>query len=217
MSEQIIIEGDCLAVMRGFADKQFDLVLTDPPYGINLGEHGGASETRSGLLVKKGGYDDSVEDFDTNVVPAIKEAIRVSKRAMVFCVPPNMWKLPPPDAIGGIYLSAALGRNKWGWSSFVHCLLYGVAPELNLGAKATGIASNARAEKYDHPVIKPLEWIKWAMDLGSVEGETILDPFMGSGTTLVAAKYLNRNATGIEISPKYCEIARNRLAQQQLF
>lgn len=127
--------GDCLELMKEIPNKSVDLVLTDPPYGVNLGNHIGANETRSGLLIKSGGYDDSVENFDRVVVPAIKQALSMSIRGMVFCVPPSMWKLPAPNAIGGIFVSAAVGRNKWGWSNFIHCLMYGSAPDLNLGAK----------------------------------------------------------------------------------
>lgn len=64
-----------------------------------------------------------------------------------------------------------------------------------------------------HPTVKPLPLIEKYMLIGSKENDRILDPFMGSGTTLVAAKLLNRNATGIEISPEYCKIAENRLRQ----
>ena len=66
-----------------------------------------------------------------------------------------------------------------------------------------------------HPTMKPLELMRWCVEYSGAQ--TILDPFMGSGTTLLAAKGLYKDAIGIEISPKYCEIARNRLAQQQLF
>jgi len=66
-----------------------------------------------------------------------------------------------------------------------------------------------------HPFQKPVALMKWCIEKSSTSG-IILDPFMGSGTTLVAAKQLNRKAIGIEIEEKYCEIAANRCCQEVL-
>jgi site-specific DNA-methyltransferase (adenine-specific) len=69
----------------------------------------------------------------------------------------------------------------------------------------------------DHPTQKPEQVMRWCMQLRWTAGTTeILDPFMGSGTTLRAAKDLGRKAIGIEIEERYCEIAANRLAQECL-
>jgi DNA modification methylase len=68
----------------------------------------------------------------------------------------------------------------------------------------------------EHPTQKPLAVMSWAINQAS-DAETLLDPFMGSGTTLVAAKNLGKRAIGIERELKYCEIAVRRLAQQTLF
>ena len=73
--------------------------------------------------------------------------------------------------------------------------------------------STEAAEKNGHPCPKPIVQWKRLLNRCTIRGETTLDPFMGSGTTLVAAKQLGRKAIGIEIEEKYCEIAVKRLAQ----
>lgn len=83
----------------------------------------------------------------------------------------------------------------------------------NTVASARGVAD----PKCGHPCPKPVEWLHWLVGLASSDGETVLDPFMGSGTTLRAAKDLGRRAIGIEISEEYCEIAAKRLRQEVLF
>jgi len=191
-----------------------NLLLTDPPYGVNLGDH--KDMRKRGFLIKEKCYDDSPSNFTNVVVPCIARSLSLSCRGMVFCVPPSMWELPAPNTIGGVFISSAVGRNKWGFSNLIHLLLYGIAPELNKGAKNTAIYNNSTSEMVGHPVTKPLGWLLWSVALGSLVNDTILDPFMGSGTTLVAAKQLGRKAIGIEIEEKYCEIAAERLAQEVL-
>ena len=74
----------------------------------------------------------------------------------------------------------------------------------------------ANRPKSEHPCPRPLEQVTYVVDIATVQGDTVLDPFMGSGTTLRAAKDLGRKAIGIEIEERYCEIAANRLRQEVL-
>jgi DNA modification methylase len=64
-----------------------------------------------------------------------------------------------------------------------------------------------------HPCPKPEKWATWLIKRATKPGDLVIDPFMGSGTTLRAAKDLNRRAIGIDLSPKYCEIAKRRMSQ----
>ena len=208
-SEQNIIQGDCLEIMRGFADKSFDLVLTDLPYGLDW---------------EYDTYKDTEENLTKLVGAAMPEILRVGKRALIFCGQTNIWKYPKSDWIIAWYYEASSRYGKWGWNNWQPILCYGKDPYLanGMGARQDIIRylSNEKNidTSYGHTCSKPLELMKICIKRGSVlDTDTILDPFMGSGTTLVAAKYLNRNATGIEISEKYCTIAESRLAQEQLF
>ncbi len=80
------------------------------------------------------------------------------------------------------------------------------------GGKRAGAAEN---RDFNHPAQKPLELMLWCLSLSKTRG-TVLDPFMGSGTTLVATKRLGRQCVGIERDEKYCEIAAKRLQQEAL-
>ena len=79
------------------------------------------------------------------------------------------------------------------------------------------ITNGDRQTENEHPTQKPVALFSYLINTYTNKSDTILDPFMGSGTTLVAAKMLGRKATGVEISEKYCFIARQRLGQEVLF
>lgn len=211
MAEQTIIQGDCLEVMRTFKDKQFDLVLTDPPYGIGMSEgfegFGGFGEPIARKRYEYEPWDDKRPDKEY-----FDEMLRVAQLVLIF---------------GGNYFADVLPTSRhWiVWDkqntmpTFSDCELVWTNSPRKSVKKYLHVWNGLIGKEHhrEHPTQKPEELMRKLIADYSKEGDTILDPFMGSGTTLVAAKYLNRNATGIEISPKYCEVARNRLAQQQLF
>jgi len=76
-------------------------------------------------------------------------------------------------------------------------------------------AAQPKQTRFDHPCVRPLSHFDWLLNWNTDEGETILDPFAGSGTTLLAAMRLKRRCVGIEIEEKYCEIAAKRLSEHK--
>lgn len=204
-----IIQGDCLEVMRGWPDKCIDLVLTDPPYGI--GESNEKNQTRSVLAVPK---DFGHYDWDDNPATAeqIAELRRVSKHQVIFGG--NFFALPPSSC--WLVWDKDNGENDFAdcelaWTSF------GTAVR-RLRWRWQGMLQEDMSNKEYrvHPTQKPLALMRWVISKYSDEGALILDPFAGSGTTLVAAKQLGRKYIGIEISEKYVAICKERLKQEQL-
>jgi site-specific DNA-methyltransferase (adenine-specific) len=213
--------GDCREVLPTLG--KFDALLTDPPFGVNLGETSGRGSEpgtgRHGLRLKAyASYVDSYENFVGSIVPALNMALDVCSRGAVFSGP-HIHEQRKPAAIGGVFTRSTSTRHCWGFKSLQPVLFYGTAPDLHLGGKATMLDSSARPDRLGnaHPVPKPYEWMTWLVQIASRSGESVLDPFCGSGTTLVAAKNLGRRAIGIEIEERYCEIAAKRLAQEVLF
>lgn len=191
-----IWHGDCRAILPGL---KADLVLTDPPYGI--GEHGGACRTRGKPGYSKHenlGWDTqrpSREVFDI-VLASAETAIIWGGNYFADMLPPTMGWLYWRKLMGGDFSDGELA-----WTSRQKALReYTRCPK---GMNKT------------HPCEKPLGLLTWCINLEG-EPQTILDPFMGSGTTLRAAKDLGRKAIGIEIEERYCEIAAKRLAQEVL-
>lgn len=124
---------------------------------------------------------------------------------------------PQAQSFGAFFQPAAVGLQTFGNVDAQPILYYGK----NASKRVMGVPCSYRLvevpDKWlDHPCPKPL--LTWQALLGNISlpGQTVLDPFMGSGTTLRAAKNLGRKAIGIEIEERYCEVAVKQLAQEVL-
>ena len=201
-----IICGDCLEVMKNIPDKSVDLVLTDPPYGINViggsksfGSIGGSN------IVKANKYHPIIND---DIKIDFTEIFRISKNQVIFGG--NYFDLPISK---GWIVWDKKTKNNWddnfsdgelAWTSFKRPLK--IFRYLYMGCLQEG-----KREKRVHPTQKPLKLIEYIVENYTNETNIILDPFLGSGTTAVACKSLGRRYIGIEISKEYCEIARRRV------
>lgn len=193
----VIYNADCREVLPGLAP--VDLVLTDPPYGI--GEDGGACRTRGRPGYSKHpkmGWDTAPPDADTFAL-----VLRAAQNQIIW---------------GGNYFADKLPPSK-GWLYWQKLMGGDFADgELAWTSRDRALREFTKANKggdHQHPTQKPVELMRWC--LGFFPGaQTVLDPFMGSGTTLRAAKDLGRKAIGIEIEERYCEVAAKRLEQEVL-
>lgn len=189
--------GDCREVIKA-AGLTADVIVTDPPYGIDFAGQPTKWQRRAGA---------KPETWDAEPLK-LSDLDAVLGAAPVRCV----W--------GGNYYAFQPGR---GWLAWIKP---DAPPSMGSVELAwTNIDQNAahiihsigatNAERVGHPTQKPLRVMTWT--LSKMPPGTVLDPFMGSGTTLVAAKEVGRRAVGIEIDERYCEKAAKRLSQDVLF
>jgi site-specific DNA-methyltransferase (adenine-specific) len=201
-----------------------DVAITDPPFGVGLvkktsdyrnsNQWDDGESMRASVLYR----DDSayVAELVRDVIPILLEQ---TDRAVVFSGTRMLWNYPEPAAVGCVYTSNGAGRGSWGFQCMHPVLFYGRDPFLvdGKGARPNSFATEQpNLERFDHPCPKPQSWLNWAVSRASRPGETIIDPFMGTGTTLVSASRFQRKAIGIDIEERYCEIAVNRLRQGAL-
>jgi DNA modification methylase len=205
-----LIQGDCLEVMPLLG--KVDAVVTDPPYGIN-----GGSGTVGKLRAHKHNYAsfvDTEENIGLTVIPAVAMALeKADGRGVVTPGPKCFLSYPKPSAFGSFYQPATAALNLWGRASSQPIFYYGRPPRLGKDiGDTTYKIDDARSDGGEgHPCPKPLKSMKQLVSLASNVGQTILDPFMGSGTTLVACAKLGRHGIGIEIDPDYFDIACERV------
>lgn len=191
--------GDCREILPSLSP--VDLVLTDPPYnvGIDYGE----------------GTNDKRDDFKEWMAPILLECLR-SKTVLLT---PGQVRLADYSSIYPWkwllcwWKPAAMGRSPVGFCNWEPVAMWGKGSTSGCDFVRAPIVPDQALD--GHPCPKPLEWAAGLISLFP-DAKTILDPFMGSGTTLRAAKDLGRKAIGIEINERYCEIAAKRLSQKVL-
>jgi len=209
MQRNTIVCGDALEVMRGWPDGCVDAVITDPPFGIDF---------------KYPEYDDDPERYEEFMLAVVPELTRLVGDGPVF-----VWQ-------------AMLNADKWhrwfptGFRIFAACrgftqylptpiqfswdpvIFWGnIASEPRVGQRdyheQRKAPFGAHRPKIAHPCPRPLEQVAYVVELVTQPGDLVLDPFMGSGTTAIAATKLDRDYVGIELNPDYIEIAERRLAE----
>lgn len=192
------------------------VLLTDPPYGISGGRGGDNRVDGKGHYLGTQ-WEDTPAYIREVVVPVVTYTIKNTQRAAVTPGIRHLHDYPTPDDIGCFWHPAAATHGPWGFTTFTPILYYGKDPRGGVGALPSGRSVTQRAQKSDHPCPKPLGPWTWLLNKVTGEKDTVIDPFMGVGTTLRAAKDLGLKAIGIEIEERYCELAVERLAQGSLF
>ena len=188
-----------------------DVVLTDPPFGIQNAKGVGGRQKAA----YAGGFDDSPDYIRNVVVPVVIDLIRRVRCVVVTPGNANLSAYPQPDSFGAFYQPAAIGLQRFGNIDAQPIFYYGTAGGGRMGKPCSFVLTEA-PEKNGHPCVKP--FLAWRRLLANVAqpSEVVLDPFMGRGTTLVAAKRMGHQAIGIELNERYCEIATERLSQEAL-
>jgi DNA modification methylase len=192
----ILYNADCTRVLPLLEPMSANLLLTDPPFGIGFAAQPTKWQRLAGA--KPVDWDNRTIDIDM--------VLKYGQTQIIWGG--NYYPLPisrgwlcwyKPDA------PPSMGNFELAWTN----------RDENTKLITCSISST-NAERVGHPTQKPLRVIEWCIGISETTG-IILDPFAGSGTTLVAAKRLGRKAIGIEISEKYCRIAIDRLRQRELF
>lgn len=221
--------GDALDILKDLPDESIDLILTDPPYNVSknirISRNGGKFGIAKDLNLDFGEWDKGTvkwQDF-------LPEFIRVLKPTGVLamfyekielgCVAKYlMVKGFQVRHIGAwVKSNPAPQARKVKWQNGLEFFLiatknHGTGHHFNykLGQSPDYFIHSVSFKHY-HPTQKPEKLVEWIMKYWSFRGDIVLDPFAGSGTTLIVAERLGRRWIGVELDPEYCEIIKNRL------
>jgi len=185
---QRLILGDCRDIIGGL---EFDAICADPPYGIGFAAQPTKWQRRAGHKSKS---------WDDGLVDAVRDLPNLAEDCMIW---------------GGNYYSLPQTRGWLSWfkpdapPSMAHFELCWTSRDANARQFNWSIGAT-NAERVGHPTQKPVALMEWCIGF-LPDAQTILDPFMGSGTTLVACQRLGRQGIGIELDPGYFEIACRRV------
>lgn len=204
--------GDCLELMREIPSASIKFGFADPPYNVGINHDGDE-------------YPDTRNDYATWCENWFSEIRRISELTVITPAIANLHIYPQPGWVFCWFKKFTRVRaqryavtNRW-----EPALMYGeTKKKLSDDVIVAQSDSYIKEYKFDslfdvgnHPCPKPLWLLERFIERFTEEGDTILDPFMGSGTTGVACVKLNRNFIGMEINPDYFAIAKRRIEDAQ--
>lgn len=206
LGDHRIICGSCTdagAVARVMNGERADLCLTDPPYGL-----GNTNSEKNDYAE----YDDTRDNLVDLVAAFLPIAQAVAPVVVLTPGCMNAHIYPRPLWTMAWFTPAGAGVGPWGWVCWQPILCYGKDPKTQKGkgSHPDAIVHTEASEKFGHPCTKPIKFWCWLTERTSERGETIYEPFSGSGTTIIAGEMTGRRVRAVELSPQYVDIAVTR-------
>lgn len=229
MGEIKLYNADCLEIMKNMPDGSIDLIVTDPPYRItsygNAGNSGGMMQKKQSLIGKIFEYNDiSCKQY----APEFYRLLKDGSHCYVMSNHVNLIEMLNTFTDVGFHFIKSLIWDKQNkimgrfyMSQFEYILFFRKGRGVQINDCGTGdvlsIPNIKTKDRYGnnlHDTEKPVELMKILVKNSSDETSVVLDPFMGSGSTGVACKRLNRNFIGIEIDKDFYDIANERITNE---
>mgnify|MGYP000101639576 CR=1 FL=1 len=206
-----IWHGDCREILPVLP--KVDLILADPPYGINADKNKRANKQHGKAAAPSKDY--GAGTWDDKRPPAWIWRVLAKKADWLIIFGGNYFPLPPSKC--WLVWDKQNGANGYADCELAWTNLDKAVRKLSWKWQGMLQEDMAHKEFREHPTQKPVPVMKWALSQAPDTVRTVLDPFMGSGTTLVACKQAGLSCVGIEREERYAEIAANRLRQGVLW
>jgi DNA modification methylase len=199
-----IITGDCLDVMKHIPAGMVGAVVTDPPYGVDWNTDYTRFTSKFNIkLTKHAKVQNDAGPFDPSPWLDFPKVVMFGANCFSRYLPVGSWLVWDKRFQNG---TSFLADGEAAWMKGGH----------GLYIKSVTWQGCIRPETIEHPTQKPVEVMEWCMDKAKIPaGVVVLDPYCGSGTTGVACIRTGRRFIGIELDPKYADIARRRCAEAE--
>lgn len=218
-----LLQGDCLELMKDIPDGSVDMILTDPPYGMNYQ----SNRRKITPQFEKIQGDIDINDWLSSFVEESYRVMKENTAIYMFASWHNIdifkqefeKKFKLKNIIVWNKNNHGSGDLKGAYAPKYELILYGHKGRSTFRCKRlSDVQEYKKVNGNDmlHPTQKPIDMLEIFIKNNSDEGNIILDPFMGSGTTGVACKNLNRNFIGIELDETYFNIAKERIENHEL-
>lgn len=236
--DSYIVNGDCLEVLKTIPDESVDCILTDPPYNLGLFMHNrntNLAKMRDNQFAYAGWDNIEYEEWCSNMREFFKECSRILKPKGTLISFMSIIKVESfirfAEEVGFYYKTTGIWHKKNpmprnmnlqfvnSTESWVYFINRGTSGTFHNNGKVvhdyleSSVTPLSEKKHGKHPTQKPLSIMKQLINLTTNEGDIVLDPFMGSGSSCVAAALLNRNFIGIELNESYFDITSKRLEE----
>ena len=227
IGDATLYHGDCLEILMSISEGSIEAIITDPPF--SSGARTDAGKSSRGAMTRGSKWAGNWFSHDNMATFGFLYLMRLVGVVLLRVCAANSnahfftdWRMYP-NLYGALESSGWVVKNLVVWDknhfgmgtnyrNQHELIIYAEKGQFQFMNRGVGnIITSPRVAPENHPTEKPVELLHTIIQ--AVPGDLILDPFMGSGTTLRAAKDLGRKAIGIEIEERYCEIAANRMAQ----